>query len=153
MDTGSPRAPHRRLLPAALLSLLTLLSLAACRDSAPGPTSGSAGAADGLRRYTVRAELVRLPDPAAPRREVALRHEAIDDFADAGGKVVGMGSMVMPFELAPGVQLDGAAVGDEVEVRFAVGWSPPVLRVEQLRRLPAGTALEFRAARPPAGRP
>lgn len=143
------RAAHRLLLPAALL----LLALAACRDSAPAPASGPApGPADGLRRYTVRAELVRLPDPAAPRREVALRHEAIDDFADANGKVVGMGAMVMPFELAPGVSLDGLAAGEKVEARFAVGWSPPLLRVEQLRKLPADTALEFRAARPAAAR-
>lgn len=143
------RAAHRLLLPAALL----LLALAACRDSAPAPAAGPApGPADGLRRYTVRAELVRLPDPAAPRREVALRHEAIDDFADANGKVVGMGAMVMPFELAPGVSLDGLAAGEKVEARFAVGWSPPLLRVEQLRKLPADTALEFRAARPAAAR-
>lgn len=149
MVTVSPRAPHLRVLAAALLSLL---ALAGCRDSgrAVGP---SGDAADGLRRYTVRAELVRLPDPAAARREVSLRHEAIDDFADAGGKVVGMGSMVMPFELAPGVSLEGLGVGEKVEARFAVGWSPPVLRVEQLRKLPAGTALEFRAARPPAAHP
>lgn len=138
---------RRRVLAAAALSLAAL-ALAGCRDAGRSP--GATGeAADGLRRYTVRAEIVRVPDAAAGKREVSLRHEAIDDFADANGKVVGMGSMVMPFELAPAVSVDGLGVGDKVEARFAVGWSPPVLRVEQLRKLPAGTALEFRAARPP----
>ncbi len=148
MALASTHAPRRRFLTAALS--LAALCLVTCRDK--GRPSGATGeATDGLRRYTVRAEVVRLPEAAGGTREVALRHEAIDDFADAGGKVVGMGSMVMPFELAPGVALDGVGVGDKVEARFAVGWSPPLLRVEQLRKLPADTALEFRAARPPAG--
>ncbi len=139
------------IVPAAFLLALSLLATGvACRDSSR--SAAPAGATeDGLRRYTIRAEVVRLPEAAAGKREVALRHEAIDDFADAAGKVVGMGSMVMPFEVAPPVALDGVGVGDKVEARFAVGWSPPVLRVEQLRKLPADTALEFRAARPPAG--
>ena len=161
------RARRRRVLLASFLPLAAI-TLLACRDTSrstgaaqPGSAGPAASAAaaptaaagDGLHRYTVRAEIVRLPDPAAPRREVALRHEAIDDFADASGKVVGMGAMVMPFELAPGVSLDGVGVGEKVEARFAVGWSPPVLRVEELRKLPASTALEFRAARPPAAHP
>ncbi len=145
----APAQAQRRRFVTATLSILALC-LVTCRDK--GRPSGAAGeAADGLRRYTVRAEVVRLPDATGGAREVALRHEAIDEFADATGKVVGMGSMVMPFELAPGVVLDGVGVGDKVEARLAVGWSPPTLRVEQLRKLPADTALEFRAARPPAG--
>ena len=145
------RPDRSSILRAALVASLSLLLATglACRDTSRSAPPGQAE--DGLRRYTVRAEVVRLPEAAARNREVALRHEAIDDFADASGKVVGMGSMVMPFEVGPAVALDGVAVGDKVEARFAVGWSPPVLRIEQLRKLPADTALEFRAARPPAG--
>jgi hypothetical protein len=57
----------------------------------------------------------------------------------------------MPFDLAPGVPLDDLRVGDKVEARIAVGWSPPLLQVEQLRKLPPGTPLEYRAARPASG--
>lgn len=126
----------------ALLVLAGLLA-AACTDRGGG---APAAAGNGLRRYTVRGEVVKLPAPGAARA-MAVRHEAIDDFVDASGATVGMNAMVMTFEVAPAVSLDGVAVGDKVEVRLAVGWSPPVLRVDALRRLPPDTALEFRKAR------
>ncbi len=139
-------APARRL---ALRVLPLVLALAAaCRGGSPPAAAEDASAK--LRRYTVRAEIVSLAGDAGARR-VSLRHEAIDDFADDSGKVVGMGSMVMPFDLAPGVSLQDLGPGDKVEARIAVGWSPSLLQVEQLRKLPADTALEFRAARPPPG--
>lgn len=128
-----------RLLVAALVSS----TLVAC-----GSGGKSAAPATGARRYTVRAEVVELPDPRATARQLELRHEPIDDFEDASGKAVGMDSMVMPFALAPGVPLDGVSIGDPVEVVIAVTWAPPSLRVEQLRELPEGTALAFRKARP-----
>lgn len=140
-----PRSPRVALV---LLALVALSVSTACRESGRAPAADDASAK--LRRYTVRGEIVSLPGPAGPR-QLSLRHEAIDDFADASGKVVGMGSMVMPFDVAPGVALGDLRAGDKVEVRFAVGWSPPLLQVEQLSKLPGETALEFRAARPPAG--
>lgn len=133
-----------------LLALAVLSASAACRDgsSAPAATDDASGK---LRRYTVRGEIVSLPGSAAGPRQVSLRHEAIDEFVDASGKVVGMGSMVMPFDLAPGVGLGDLRAGDKVEARIAVGWAPPLLQVEQLRKLPADAVLEFRPARPPSG--
>lgn len=129
------------------LLALALSASSACRESGRAPAADSTSE---LRRYTVRGEIVSLPGAAGPR-QLSLRHEAIDDFADASGKVVGMGSMVMPFDLAPEVALGELRAGDKVEVRIAVGWSPPLLRIEQISRLPGDTALEFRAARPPPG--
>lgn len=134
-----------RALPAlAAATLLAVTASAGCGDRRGGaPAADRAG---GLRRYTVRGEVVKLP-VAGPARALAVRHEAIDDFADASGAVVGMSSMVMTFDVAPAVSLDGVAVGDKIELQLAVGWSPPALRVDALRRLPAETALEFRRAR------
>ncbi len=133
----------------SFLALAVLLTSAACRERSSAPAA-TGDAPDKLHRYSVRGEIVRLPVATGPR-QLSLRHEAIDDFADAAGKVVGMGSMVMPFDLAPGVALDGLQAGDKVEARIAVGWSPSLLQIEQLKELPADTALEFRAARPPSG--
>jgi Cu/Ag efflux protein CusF len=138
----------RRALRVGPILLALSVTSTACREGSRAPAAG--GASNELHhRYSVRGEIVSLPGAGA--RQLSLRHEAIDDFADAGGKVVGMGSMVMPFDLAPGVALDGLQAGDKVEARIAVGWSPSLLQVEQLRKLPADTPLEFRAARPPSG--
>jgi hypothetical protein len=134
-----------RLAPVALTIALVAI-VPACRDG--GGSGSDAGAPPDARRYTVRGEIVRPPEPSGPARQVAIRHEAIDDFVNEAGVVVGMDSMVMQFDVAPAVALDDVRVGDKVEVRLAVAWSPPVLRVEQLRKLPADTALRFGKALP-----
>ncbi|ABS27305.1 copper-binding protein [Anaeromyxobacter sp. Fw109-5] len=133
----------RRRYAAALVALALLGLASACRDGGGARDEK----ASGVRRYTVRGEVVRLPETPAGARQVGLRHEAIDDFVNQAGETVGMGSMVMSFEAAPGVSLEDVRVGDKVEIQLAVGWSPPTLRIEQLRKLPADTALEFREAR------
>jgi Cu/Ag efflux protein CusF len=129
-----------------LLTLALALIAPGCRDGA-GSRSGDEAAAN-ARRYTVRGEIVRLPAPSGGTRQVAIRHEPIEDFANEAGSVVGMDSMVMQFDVAPAVALDDVRLGDKVEVRLAVAWAPPLLRIEQLRRLPADTVLRFGAARP-----
>ena len=117
-----------------------LLVLAACSASQP---QGPAGA----RVYLVRGEVVAPPSPVAAGTQVLVRHEAIDDFVDSTGQVVGMDAMVMPFDVAPPLSARDLAVGDKVEVRFSMDWKEPRLRVERMDRLPRGTALTFRAAR------
>jgi Cu/Ag efflux protein CusF len=148
MTSGPTRTAWLKWLSPVVLTLAgALLAMGpGCREG--GSRSGDAPPAN-ARRYTVRGEIVRLPSPAAAR-QVSLRHEPIDDFANEAGAVVGMGSMVMPFDVAPEVALDDVRVGDKVEVRIAVSWSPPVLRVEQLRKLPAETVLRFGEAHPKA---
>jgi hypothetical protein len=117
-----------------------LLLLAACTSAAPPM-------ADGARVYTVRGEVVAPPSPVAAGTQVLVRHEAIDDFVDATGKVVGMGAMVMPFDVAPPVAAKDLAVGDKVEIRFTMDWKGPRLRIDRIERLPPGTALRFGPAR------
>ena len=121
-----------------------LVLLAAC--TAPPPAAPA-----GARVYVVRGEVVQAPSPVLAGIQVLVRHEAIDDFVDASGKVVGMDAMVMPFEASPAAASKDLAAGDKVEVRFSMDWKEPRLRVERIERLPAGTVLRFAPARP-AGR-
>jgi hypothetical protein len=104
-----------------------------------------------VRRYSVRAEIVQLPDPRSRIPELTVRHEAIAGFVDASGAAVGMDAMVMSFGIGASVSLAGLAVGDKVEVLIAVDWSRPAFGIERLRKLPEDTPLHFGAAR--AGRP
>ncbi|MGA8890844.1 MAG: copper-binding protein [Anaeromyxobacteraceae bacterium] len=123
-------------------SALLLLLVSAC--SAPPPPAPA-----GARAYVVRGELVQAPSPVTAGIQVLVRHEAIDDFVDASGKVVGMDAMVMPFEVASPLADRDLAAGDKVEIRFSMDWSEPRLRVERMARMPRETALTFRAARVP----
>jgi len=100
--------------------------------------------------YTTRGEIVELPLADKPATELRLRHEAIDDFQNPTGKVVGMNTMIMEFPPAKGVSLAGLKVGDKVAATFSIWWdqSPPWLATK-IVKLPADTQLEFRRARKP----
>ena len=126
-------------------------------QSAPSSPLEALIAAHGepVKTYTVRAEVVELPDPARAGTSFRLRHEAIDDFIDKRGKVVGMSSMTMPFPVADGVAFPpGLKPGDKVQVTFAQ-WLEPLLRYEvyEIEALPSDTELVFRAADPPSEQP
>jgi Cu/Ag efflux protein CusF len=118
---------------------LVLAVLPGCRES--GAPAGPPPAQ--MQRYTVRGEVVRLPEPGAPVREVSIRHEAISDFQDRTGAVVGMQPMVMPFRVGSGVSLAGLEPGDRIGFRFAVDWSANRMEIESIEKLPRDTALDF----------
>ena len=137
--------------PALALSLSALL--AACAggggDAAPGFAASAAAAPRRVQTYEGRGEVTALPDPADPSTALAIRHEAIDDFADIDGDVVGMDAMTMPFPLAEGVSLAGLAPGDQVSFTLEVEWeSDPPYRIARIDKLPPATPLDFRATRP-----
>lgn len=119
--------------------------------TAPGPVAPPpSGSAQAPHTYTVRGQISQLPDPAKPSATLQIHHEAIDDFARRDG-TLGMDSMTMAFPLAPGVSLDGLAVGDMVEFVFELDWdATPTYRVTRIAKLPAGTELFFRPPQPPA---
>jgi hypothetical protein len=120
--------------------LALFLLLSSCAPSAP-PASPAAG--EGVRTYTVRGEVVAPPSAEGGATQLLVRHEAIDDFVDATGKVVGMAPMVMPFQVPGQVSASGLSTGDKVEIRFTMDWKGPRLRVERIDRLPAGTVLRL----------
>lgn len=97
--------------------------------------------------YEVRGEIVRLPEAGTATPEIWIRHEAIPEFATEDGKKVGMDSMTMPFALAPGLSLDGLAIGDKVAFTLEVRWSDRAApaRLSRLAKLPAETLLSLEA--------
>jgi Cu/Ag efflux protein CusF len=100
-----------------------------------------------VKRYPIRAEIVQMPD--RPGGYVTLRHEAIDDFTDESGAVVGMNSMVMGFPVAREASLNGLAVGDKIEAVLEVDWDQGFMQLERIAKLPRETALHFGKARRP----
>jgi Cu/Ag efflux protein CusF len=141
------RLAPRALVPLAVAALL-LAGVACTGGEKKAPAPGAAA-----RRYTFRAEVVRLPEPGLKRPEITLRHERIPDFVNAEGKTVGMDAMVMPFEVGQGASLAGVDVGDKVAVRLAVDWSGPTFRLEEVKELPAETALDFGKGEGPGSAP
>ena len=102
-----------------------------------------------VRRYTIRAEVVHLPE--RPGGDVVLRHEAVDDFTDMDGAVVGMDSMTMAFPVARGAWPEGMKVGDRLEALLVVNWEKGFQVLERITRLPPATELHFRKARRQTG--
>ena len=96
-----------------------------------------------VESYAMRGEVVRLP--AAGSREMAIRHEAVPDFRDETGKVVGMEAMTMPFTLVQGVGIDALAPGDKIAFTLEMRWRDPreIARISRVERLPAGTLLSW----------
>jgi Cu/Ag efflux protein CusF len=122
---------------ARLVALALLAAVAAPRGAHASPDSPSSK----VKHYTFRAEVVRMPE--RPGGEVTLRHEAIDDFTDETGAVVGMDSMVMPFPVAREASLSGIGVGDKVEATFVIDWDQGRMQLERIAKLPRETALHF----------
>ncbi len=133
-----PTFPRLALLSLALLSLGLLapfLAMSCAQKSGP------------IQRYQVRAEVMQMPE--GPNGDLLIRHEAIDGFLDRDGKRMGMDPMSMPFPVAEGLSLAGFAPGDVIRCTLEVDWQQrsPV-KIAAIEKLPAGTKLTFRAARP-----
>ena len=126
----------------ASLSILFVLPLvlAACgAPEEPPPPPADA--------YQTRGLVRQLPSPDRPGSELYVHHEAIPDFRDADGKVVGMEPMAMPFPVADPAMLDGLAAGDKIDFTFEMRWEggKPLL-VTRLEKLPPETVLDFESA-------
>lgn len=123
--------------------LLLIAGIAAVSGSCSGKDSSSG------RTYTTRGQVVQLPDPANPGTGLTLNHEAVDQFVDRQGELVGMDPMSMPYPVAKDLSLEGIQVGDVVEFKWHVDWdAEPAVEIIGVRELPAGTKLDFRAAKP-----
>ena len=104
--------------------------------------------------YTgIRGEIISLPDPMIPNSDLKIKHEQIRDFKTKDGVIsvtadgiAGMRSMIMPFPLGEGMNLDGFNVGDKVEFDFTVNWgggSAPAWFITKIGKLPADTELDY----------
>jgi len=125
------------------LGLLVLLVAGACATG-PAPDGRPEGSTAGATSmaYTVRGELVSLPDADDAMSSLRIEHEAIPDMVGHDGKVSGMDSMTMPFSTREGLSLDGLSVGDKVEFDLNIDWDrTPALLVTEIHQLAADTEL------------
>lgn len=137
-------------LPMMLAAMVMMAGVIGCSDRSPPPPPEAAAPASGsksvsARSYTVRGEVVQLPGPGAllPGEGsvdggMLIRHEAIPDFEDDQGKVVGMMSMTMPFPVGKDVSLEGLKVGDPIQFTFELDWKAKepyqITKIEKLAR-------------------
>jgi Cu/Ag efflux protein CusF len=132
-----------RIRTAALALTALLLPLVAC--GGPEPPAPPAGNAD----YEARGEIAKLPD--ATSAQIWIRHEAIPDFRNEAGEVVGMESMTMPFSVAPGLSLAGLAPGDRIGFRLEMRWGDrAAASVARIEKLPEATRLAWESEAAPA---
>ena len=79
-----------------------------------------------------------------PDHAMMIQHEAIKDFKNPDGEVIGMMSMTMPFPVGPGVSLEGIQPGDTVQFTFELRWKgKPPFQLTSIQKLPADTKLDF----------
>lgn len=100
-------------------------------------------------RYTTQGRVAMVPSPESPASEFKIHHEAIPNFVNGKGEVVGMGSHPMPFpRVAEGIDTASLSVGEPVRFTFEVTWSDtgvPTWVITELERLPEGTTFAFEA--------
>ncbi len=133
--------------PTPPLLLALLLALAAC---GPGTPDAPPATPD---TYDTRGLVRQVPSAERPGSELYLHHEAIPDFKSAGGEVVGMEAMAMPFPVADPAMLDGLAAGDKVAFTFEVRWEGgKPLTITRLEKLPPETRLAFEQSPEPVER-
>jgi len=113
-----------------------------------------AKAASDARMYVIRGEVISVPQDGKPGTQFIVKHEPIDNYRDASGRVVGMSTMGMPFTPGEGVSLEGMRPGDKIEMKWVIQWKPEAKEyVESLRKLPPETQLRFGKAHPPTTSP
>jgi Cu/Ag efflux protein CusF len=66
--------------------------------------------------YSVKGVIKALPGNGRASNELIVKHEAIPNYRDEAGNIVGMDAMTMPFYLSKSVQVDGFSVGDQIEM-------------------------------------
>ncbi|MCA9281819.1 MAG: copper-binding protein [Phycisphaeraceae bacterium] len=125
-------------------ALVLCIVVAGCK-----PSSGSSATADDavIVNYTVRGQVVEVPVEGDIKSEFRVRHEAIPEYRQAGGKL-GMNTMTMPFRLGEGMSLAGVEVGDKVALTFAVEYDPGFAKLRtyyavKVEELPTDTSLDF----------
>ena len=74
--------------------------------------------ADDAYTFKVHGVIRGLPGKGLAKDEILVKHQAIPDYRDESGKVIGMMAMTMPFYLAPELSVEGFAEGDTVELEI-----------------------------------
>ncbi len=148
-EAKKKRAAMREL---GIIVMLSAIIAAGCSRGQTNEQPASTGS--DVQTYVVRGEVISVPQAGKPGIEFIVKHEPVDNFRDAGGRIVGMSTMGMPFTIGPGVSLEGIKPADKIEMRWVVQWKPEAKEyVESVRKLPSETQLRFGEAHPPATSP
>lgn len=87
--------------------------------------------------FTVHGVVKALPGKGLAQNEILVKHEAIPEYRDESGKVVGMMAMTMPFYLRDVASLKDLQVGDRVDLvveqQLKPTFSEQVISVEKKR--------------------
>lgn len=120
----------------------------AAQPAANAASPGTAPSAPADATYDARGVITALiPASESGPARLSIHHERIPNFKDREGKVVGMDSMTMTFDITPDVKFDSLHVNDKVAFRCEVHWTgSPLVVVSKVEPLPTGTALTLSAA-------
>jgi Cu/Ag efflux protein CusF len=117
-----------------------MLLITGCgQDDSPSPAATS----EVSHTYQVRGVVVEVLPGA-----LMIHHQAIDDYIGPQGQIIGMDPMVMRFQLAPKHRTDDFHARDVLEFSFEDRPQGQGFVIVEAHRVPPGTALDFRAARP-----
>lgn len=135
-----------------ILLTFSMIIAAGCSQGQDGDQPEEA--ASDIQMYVIRGEVISVPQADKPGTQFIVKHEPIDNFRDAGGQIVGMNTMGMPFTPGKDLSLEGIRPGDKIEMRWFLQWKPGVKEyVESVQKLPKETQLRFGAAHPPVASP
>ena len=125
------------------VALLGSLPIACERKPAPTPTPAAAPNDPAVRTYTLRGRITALPNP--PKSALEIHHEALPEYANEKGEVIGMDEMIMQFPyLAPGVSLEGLQPGDPIEAVMEMRFKgQPPFQLTRITKLPTDTPLKL----------
>lgn len=74
--------------------------------------------------YSIKGVVKALPGNGRAANEVIIQHEAVPDYRNRSGEIVGMSAMTMPFYLRRDVSLGDIKVGDSVEFQVEAHFEP-----------------------------
>ncbi len=94
---------------------LALSSLLLVTNSAAGLDSTT---------YSMKGIIKALPGNGRAPNEVLIKHDAVPEYRNRSGEVVGMSAMTMPFYLRKDVSVGELKVGDTVEFKVEAHFEP-----------------------------
>jgi len=105
-------------------------------------TSTSGSASKSATTYTCKGRLESIQPTANGYGFLNIKHEAVPDFRDEKGAVVGMGVMTMAFAYGPGIDPAALTVGGAIKMVFVMDYAAePKLSITSIEGLPKGTPL------------
>jgi len=131
---------------------ITLLCAWGCkRDTAESrDTKAPTGESAPAHTYSLEGVIRAIPAPVAEGQIVTILHQAIPDFRNVEGDVVGMMSMPMPFLLPDGFDLKSLNVGDAVKFTFVVDWKSKLpTQITSIETLPKDHKVDFQGTAAP----